>query len=212
MRSRSAMTQGRSRARSRSMSCLPPPLRKPLHASPARRATSVGSGETARVPVSMRATSSRSADQHVHPVDLRVDDPEELPHLGGVKRGWRGQQGRDGAFDRGQRGAQLVAHHREKLGPQPLQLLQRRYVLHCSDDGGHLTVVGADGRGGDQYGHRPAIGNGQRYLLGPQRLPRPQRLGEGKLPQGDLPPVGPLDGQHFQELLRRIVRRLSGLP
>ena len=42
------------------MSCLPPPLRKPLHASPARRATSVGSGETARVPVSMRATSSRS--------------------------------------------------------------------------------------------------------------------------------------------------------
>ena len=60
IRSRSAMTQGRSGARSISMSCLPPPLRKPLRASPARMAASVGSGVMARVPVSMRATSSRS--------------------------------------------------------------------------------------------------------------------------------------------------------
>ena len=60
MRSLSAMTQGRSGARSISMLCLPPPLRKPLRASLISMPTSVGSGETASVPVSMRATSSRS--------------------------------------------------------------------------------------------------------------------------------------------------------
>ncbi len=60
IRCRSAMIQGRSAARSMSISCRPPPLRKPLRASATRRATSVGSGETASVPVSMRATSSRS--------------------------------------------------------------------------------------------------------------------------------------------------------
>ena len=60
MRSLSAMTQGRSGARSISMLCLPPPLRKPLRASLISMPTSVGSGKTASVPVSMRATSSRS--------------------------------------------------------------------------------------------------------------------------------------------------------
>ena len=67
MRSRSAMTQGRSRARSRSMSCLPPPLRKPLHASPTRRATSVGSEETAKGARLDAGHVQQVADQHVHP-------------------------------------------------------------------------------------------------------------------------------------------------
>ena len=59
-RSRSAMTQGRSGSNSISTLCRPPPLRKAFWASLASRATSVGSGETASSPVSMRATSSRS--------------------------------------------------------------------------------------------------------------------------------------------------------
>ena len=69
------------------------------------------------------------AYQLAHPVGLRVDDPVELERLGGVQRGGGVQQGGDGAFDRGQRGAQLVAHHAQELGAQPLQLFQRRHVL-----------------------------------------------------------------------------------
>ena len=60
MRSRSAITQGRFCGTSSSMVCSPPPLMKALRASYASTATSVGSGEIASVPVSMRATSSRS--------------------------------------------------------------------------------------------------------------------------------------------------------
>ena len=61
MRDLSAMTQGRSGGMSMRRLCPCPPIRKALPASPVSAARSVGSGETGRVPVSMRATSSRSA-------------------------------------------------------------------------------------------------------------------------------------------------------
>ena len=59
MRRLSAITRGRSGARSMSSSFLPPALRKLFRARSTRTATSAGSGLTGSVPVSMRATSSR---------------------------------------------------------------------------------------------------------------------------------------------------------
>ena len=54
------------------------------------------------------------------------------------------------------------------------------------------------------------VGGLEDDLLGPHRLPRAQPLGQGELHQGDLPPVGPPEGQHLQKLLRRPVRLRTG--
>ena len=59
-RRRSAITRGRSGARSMSRLYLPPELTKVFRARSTSAATSTGSGLMGRVPVSMRATSSRS--------------------------------------------------------------------------------------------------------------------------------------------------------
>ena len=61
MRSLSAMTRGRSGPISMARLFLPPALMKALLARSTSAATSAGSGATGSVPVSMRATSSRSA-------------------------------------------------------------------------------------------------------------------------------------------------------
>ena len=60
MRRRSASTRGRSGGRSMIRLARPPPLWNLLLASSTRTVTSTGSGDTGRVPVSMRATSRRS--------------------------------------------------------------------------------------------------------------------------------------------------------
>ena len=65
---------------------------------------------------------------------------------------------------------------------------------------------GEDGSGVDQGGDAPPVGGPEHHLLGPHRLPGDQGLGQGQLPQGDLPPVGPPVGQHLQKLLRRPAR------
>ena len=146
------------------------------------------------------------AYQHVHPVHLGVDDPEELPHLGGVQRGGGVQQGGDGALDRGQRGAQLVAHHRQELGPQPLNLLQRGQVLQGDDEGLDLPVLRADGRGVEQRGDAAAVGDPEDDLLGAHRLPGAQQLRHRQLHEGEFPPVAPPAGQSLKELFRRLCR------
>ena len=70
------------------------------------------------------------ADQAVHAVGLLVNDAEELRHLGRGDEA-RGAERRGGrALDRGQRRAQLVAHHAQELGPHALDFLQRRQVLN----------------------------------------------------------------------------------
>ena len=61
------------------------------------------------------------ADQVAHALRLVADDPEELGHLGGVQLRRSLQQGVDRPLDGGQRRPQLVAHHAQELGPQPLQ-------------------------------------------------------------------------------------------
>ena len=53
----------------------------------------------------------------------------------------------------------------------------------------------------------PPVGGLEDDLLGAHRLPRAQPLGQGELLQGDLPPVGPPEGQHFEQLLRRAAGR-----
>ena len=69
------------------------------------------------------------ADQAVHAVGLLVDDAEELRHLGRAED-TRGAEHRGGrALDRGQRRAQLVAHHAQELGTHALQLAKRLQVL-----------------------------------------------------------------------------------
>ena len=68
-------------------------------------------------------------NQIAHPVCLIVDDPEELQHLGRI-RGRRGaQHGGRRSLDRDQGRSEFVAHHAQKLGPQPVQLLEGRQVL-----------------------------------------------------------------------------------
>ena len=146
------------------------------------------------------------ADQAAHVVGLLVDDPEELKHLGRLRRRRALQHGRGRALDRGQRGPQLVAHHAQELGPQPLQFLQRRQVLHGDDQGLHLTVLGMDRRGVDQRGDTPAIGNLEDDLFGAHRRGAVQRLRQGQFFQGDLPPVGTPPGQDLEQLLRRAAR------
>ena len=99
-----------------------------------------------------------------------------------------------------------MAHHAQELGAQPLQVLQRRQVLQGHDHGLDPAVLRADGRGVEQRGDAPAVGDPQDDLLGAHRLARAQQLGHGQFEERDLPSVGMPAGQHAQELLRRLVR------
>ena len=146
------------------------------------------------------------ADQVAHALRLVPDDPEELGHLRRVQVGGILQQGVRRSLDGGQGGPQLVADHAQELGPQPLQLLQGRQVLYGNDHRLHLPLLREDGSGVDQGGDAAPAGGPEHHLLGPHRLPGDQGLGQGQLPQGDLPPVGPPVGQHLQKLLRRAAR------
>ena len=98
------------------------------------------------------------ADQVAHVLGLVADDPEELGHLGGVQRRRCLQQGIRRPLDGGQRGPQLVAHHAQELGPQPLQLLHRRHVLQGHDHRLDLPILREDGRGVDQGGDAAPVG------------------------------------------------------
>ncbi|MCY4636591.1 MAG: hypothetical protein OXG04_19180 [Acidobacteria bacterium] len=73
------------------------------------------------------------ADEAAHVVGLLGDDAVELVHLGPIELGRLLDQRVRRALDRGQRRAQLVAHHAEEVRPQPLQLLKRRQVLEGDD-------------------------------------------------------------------------------
>ena len=69
------------------------------------------------------------AYQVTHVLRLVADDPEELRHLGRVQVGGGFQKGIHRSLDGGQGRPQLVAHHAQELGTQPLKLLHRRHVL-----------------------------------------------------------------------------------
>ena len=70
------------------------------------------------------------ADETGHVAGLLGDDAEELAHLGRVELGLLLKRRVGRALDGEQRGAQLVAHQAQELGPRPLDLVERRQVLH----------------------------------------------------------------------------------
>ena len=148
------------------------------------------------------------ADQLPHVIRLLVDDPEELHRLGRIQRPRRAQHRGRGALDRGQRGTELVAYHAQKLGSEPLQLLQRRQVLQGDDQRLDLALLRADGRGVDEYGDPPAVRNLQDDLLGAHRGGVAQHMRQGRLFERHLVTVRAPHPQHLQQ----IFRRLASLP
>ena len=144
------------------------------------------------------------ADQAVHAVGLLVDDAEELRHLGRADDA-RGAEHRGGrALDRGQRRAQLVAHHAQELGPHALELSKRLQVLHGDHHRGERAVraVRVVDRGGvDERRDAAPVGNRERNLLGPHRLGAAQRARERELVERDLAPVGAPAGDDLEQLL-----------
>ena len=139
-------------------------------------------------------------DQAPHAVGLPVDDAEELAHLGPGRGRGGVEHGRRRALDRGERRAQLVAHHLEELRPLPLELLERREILHRDDDRDDHAVVRPDGGGVDERAHAPPVGHRQLDLLGAGTRTSSELVDKGKLFEGDLPPVGAPAGHHVEEL------------
>ncbi len=130
---------------------------------------------------------------------------DELEHFGLVQ-GVNGLSEVDGgALDGGEGRSEFVADHCQELGPQSLGLHHVGHVLHGDHHGVHGAVVGEDGRGVEQHGDATSVGRAQDDLFGSQRLPDAEQIAHGELLQGDLPPVGAPEGQHFQQLFGRLV-------
>ena len=139
-------------------------------------------------------------DEAVHMVGLGVDDADELEHLG-TGRGPRGGERRSRrALDRGEGGAELVAHHPEELGALTLELDERAQVLHRDDDRDHLTLPGPDRRDVDQRADAPPVGPRELDLLGAHLGGALEVAREGKLLRGELPSGGVPPGHHLEEL------------
>ena len=100
-----------------------------------------------------------------------------------------------------------MAHHAQKLGPEHLQLLQRRQVLHRDDHRLDVALLGVDGCGVDQRVDRAAVRRLQDHLLHPDRPRLPQGLAEGRPAQLELRAVGPPHTQHVQQILLRLARQ-----
>ena len=136
MRSGSAIARGRSGGRSMSTGWRPPPVRNVVRAWSTSAATFEGLGRDGERSRLDAARVEEVRDQAPHAVGLPVDDAEELAHLGPRRIRGRMEHGRRRALDRGERRAQLVAHHLEELRALPLELLERREILHRDDDRG----------------------------------------------------------------------------
>ena len=145
-------------------------------------------------------------DQAAHLIGLLVDDPEELVHFGGVELRGRSEQGGGRADDGHQRRPQLMAHHGQELGPQPLQLLQRREVLQGHHHRLDRAFLGPDRCRVDQHRDAPAVRDRERDLLGAHPLGAAQLFCHRELRQGDHPPVPAAAGDHVQQLLDRTPR------
>ena len=144
------------------------------------------------------------ADQAVHAVGLLVDDAEELRHLGRADEA-RGAQRRGGrALDRGQRRAQLVAHHAQELRPHALDFLQRRQVLQGHHHRGERVVRAvrvADRGGVDERRDTAPVRDREHDLLGPHRLGAVQRPRQRQPVERDLAAVRAPAGDDPEQLL-----------
>ena len=203
-RCRSAMTRGRSGGRSMRTVCRPPPLMNVPRAWSTSAATSEGSGATDSVPVSMRPASSRS------PIRLSMRSAcssmmrKNCATLGRADEA-RGAERRGGrALDRGQRRAQLVAHHAQELGPHALDFLQRRQVLQGDHHRGERVVRAvrvADRGGVNERRDAAPVRDREHDLLGPHRLGAVQRPRQRQPVERDLAPVGAPAGDDPEQLL-----------
>ena len=146
------------------------------------------------------------ADQPTHVIGLLVDDAQELAHLGRVELRFRGQRGGGRALDRGQRRPQLVADHAQELGPQTVQLLERREVLQGDHHRLDRAVGRTDRRRVDQRGDAAPVRDRELDLLRAHGLGIAELVGERELVEPDLAPVAAPAGHDFQQLLRRAVR------
>ena len=117
MSGRSAITRGRSGERSMKISCLPPPVRNVFLACSTRPANSAGSGGHRQRAGVDTTHNQQVPDQTAHVVGLLVDELEELGHLGWAYHRRRAEHGGGRALDGGERDAQLVADHGQKLCP-----------------------------------------------------------------------------------------------
>ena len=154
-------------------------------------------------------------DQAAHVVGLAVDDAQELKHLGRGRGGRGAEHGRRRALDRGQRRAELVAHHLEELRPLPLELLERRQVLHRDDERDDPALVGTDRRGVDERADAPAVGHRELDLLAPDRHGGLHVPEHGRAAEGVLAPVGEPPRHRLEEVLDRQARsadRLDDAP
>ena len=106
----------------------------------------------------------------------------------------------------GQRGAQLVAHHAQELGPQALQLLERLQVLHGDHHRLDRAVRRMDRRRVDQRGDAAPVGDREFDLLRAHRLGIAELVGERELVKPDLAPVASPADDGLQQLLRWAVR------
>ena len=96
-----------------------------------------------------------------------------------------------------------MAHHAQEIGPQPLQLLERRQVLQ-RDHHRHGRAVGrVDRRGVDQQRDAAAVGDGEHDLLGAHRRGAADHPLHRELRQRDLAPVGEPAREPLQQLLQR---------
>ena len=111
----------------------------------------------------------------------------------------------------GSRLAQLVAHQAEELGPQPLDLVERRQVLQGHHHRPHGAAFGADRRGVDQRPDAAPVGDREHDLLGAHRLARAEQPRQRQLAERHLPPVGAAEGDRLQELLGRTAGRPQAL-
>ena len=186
--------------------CRPPPLRKVVRARSTSAATFAGSGrdrERARLDAP-RVQEVR--DQAAHVVGLPVDDAEELEQLGLGRDRHGAEHGRRRALDRGQGGAELVAHHPEELRPLPLQRLERRQVLQGDDNRDDRSALRTDGRDVEERPDAPPVGHGQLDLLGPHRRGPLELPGQGQRLEGERPPVRVPARDHVEQLLRWAAR------
>ena len=97
-------------------------------------------------------------DEPAHAIRLLVDDAEELLRFRRTEASRGAEHRRRRALDRSKRGAKLVAHHAEELGPHPVELLDRRQVLQGDHHRFDLAVLGVDRRRVDERRDATPVG------------------------------------------------------
>ena len=100
---------------------------------------------------------------------------------------------------------------RMELGPQPLQLLERRQVLHGDYHRLDRAVRRTDRRRVDQRRDAAPVRDRELDLLRAHRLGIAEPVGEREFVKPDLAPVAPPAGHDLQQLLKRRVRTAQPL-